>query len=80
MEEGAALASQGKNGHGENGLAAAADGGKSSRTGSESSQSGHQGETADEESNENQFKKSNWANFLTICFILDIKVLTNTSI
>jgi hypothetical protein len=50
--EGAALASQGKNGHGENGLAAAADGGKSSRTGSESSQSGHQGETADEESNE----------------------------
>ena len=41
-----------KNGHGgENGLQSAAFGGKASRTGSESSQSGRQGETtADEES------------------------------
>ena len=41
-----------KNGHGgENGLQSAAVGGKASRTGSESSQSGRQGETtADEES------------------------------
>lgn len=35
-------------GHGENGAQLLADGGKSSRTGSESSQSGHQGETAEE--------------------------------
>jgi len=50
--EEAALPSTGENGHGKTGLPAAPHGGKSSRTGSESSQSGHQGETADEGSNE----------------------------